>query len=72
VTVHWVVDGHMQSIILDFIKLGISLSRCNLYVNSLIGRASKVHTGAYLASCVSECLHEYGIHGKVRQAYLGP
>jgi hypothetical protein len=28
-------------------------------------RASKSHTGVYLASRVSECLHEYGIHGKV-------
>lgn len=28
-------------------------------------RASKGHIGVYLASHISECLHEYGIQGKV-------
>ena len=32
---------------------------------SYIDKASKAHTGTYLASRVSKCLHEYGIHGKV-------
>ena len=71
-TIHWVVDGHIQSIILDFIKLGIFLLCRTLYADSHISRAFKAHTGAYLASHVSECLHEYGIHRKVCQVYPGP
>jgi hypothetical protein len=28
-------------------------------------RASKAHTGSYLAAHISECLHKYEIQGKV-------
>jgi hypothetical protein len=30
-----------------------------------LNRAAKSHTGVYLASQVSNCLHEYGIYAKV-------
>jgi hypothetical protein len=36
-----------------------------IQANVHVHRASKDHTGTYLAGRVSECLHEYGIHGKV-------
>jgi len=70
VTVHWVVDGHMQSIILDFIKWVTKISSSGIRANDHMPRASKGHTGTYLASWVLENLHEYGIHGKVSRSAI--
>ena len=41
------------------------LFKQNQFNSELIYRVPKAHSGAYLAACISECLHEYGIHNKV-------
>ena len=51
----------MVSVILDFIKWVWSF----IYLSLLLQRATKAHTGAYLAACIAECLREYGIDDKV-------
>ncbi|KAF7372265.1 Zinc finger BED domain-containing protein 4 [Mycena venus] len=47
ITITFVRDGSIESIILNFVK------------------ASKSHTGIYLASRIAECLCEYGIQDKI-------
>ncbi|KAF7371898.1 Zinc finger BED domain-containing protein 4 [Mycena venus] len=46
-TITWICEAKMESLILDFVKAG------------------KAHTGIYLASCIAECLREYGIEKKI-------
>jgi hypothetical protein len=65
--VHWAGDGQIQSTILDFVKYvrcRLSYARCHI-TYTMIFRASKGHTGSYLAARISECLHDYGIQDKV-------
>ena len=40
-------------------------SLCFRFTYTVVFRASKGHTGSYLAARISECLHEYGIQDKV-------
>ena len=41
----------------------------SLIIFHTFSRASKAHTGTYLAARIVECLHEYGIQQKVRRSY---
>lgn len=53
----------MDTIILDFVKCVILHV---VYIMPYKGtRASKAHTGTYLAARISECLHDFGIAHKV-------
>src|SRR6266478_3261138 len=57
-----------KSSLLSWTSSGMSMSICcsRIVTSFLCGSsASKSHTGVYLASRVSECLHEYGIEDKV-------
>ena len=62
ITVHWIREGQMQTPILDFVKC------VNCYIHETLltsCRATKAHTGIYLAGRISECLHDFGIQNKV-------
>jgi hypothetical protein len=50
-TIHWVHESRIQSVILNFIKV-------------------TAHTGMHLASHISNCLHIYGIQGKIHAIVL--
>lgn len=63
VTVHWIREGCIQSVVLDFIKCVVPLFELQEFIHG--SRASKAHTGVYLASRLFECLREYGIEDKV-------
>jgi hypothetical protein len=62
--VHWIKNGKLQSMILNFIKYVIYVSAA-IQLLTTVSRATKGHTGAYLAGRISECLHDFGIQRKV-------
>jgi hypothetical protein len=65
-TAHWVIDGKMASITLDFIKSVFSpIFFCLVFMSDFLKRVTKAHTGEYLGARIAECLREYGIHEKV-------
>ena len=65
-TVHWVHEGHMQSLILDFIKCILLIYPAFEFLLYKYGdRVTKAHTGQYLATCIAEMLHDFGIDEKV-------
>ena len=69
-TVHWVHEGHMQSLILDFIKCVFLLYPAFQFLPygpyKYDDRVTKAHMGQYLAACIAETLHDFGIDEKMR------
>jgi hypothetical protein len=63
-TMHWIRDGKLQSMILDFVKY-VVYNFTIVHLLTAAHRAMKGHTGVYLAGQISECLHDFGIQWKV-------
>lgn len=58
-------DGKLAVIILDFIKYVSVFCILSLLLQGSYSRASRAHTGVYLAGRIAQCLHEYGIEDRV-------
>jgi lipoate-protein ligase B len=55
----------MVSTVLNFIKFVFNLIFRSVYQTHTHARATRAHTGIYLADHMADCLRGYGIHDKV-------